>query len=155
MGDAYTPGLLVTGATLVRKTRRLPLSGEVLVALGAKVVATDVVARTHLPGKVTLINLANLLGVLPDELTPTLRVQLDQAVKKGDLIGESRSFFGLFKSQVRSPIDGTLESVSSVTGQAVLREAPIPVEVTAYLDGEVVEVLAGEGVVVETRAAMV
>src|SRR5262249_50719621 len=38
---------------------------------------------------------------------------------------------------------------------AVLREPPSPVEVTAYVDGSVVEVIAGEGVVVETRGALV
>ena len=46
MGDAYTPGLTVTRSAIVRKTRRLPLAGEVLVEVGAKVRAADVVART-------------------------------------------------------------------------------------------------------------
>lgn len=155
MGDAYTPGLTVTGRTRVRKTRRLPLSGKVLVEQGAKVAANDVVAATELPGKVTLLNFSNLLGVLPDEIAPTLKVEPGSAIRTGQILAESRSFFGLFRSRVESPIDGTFESVSRVTGQAVLREKPSPVEVKAYIDGTVVEILPDEGVVVETEAALI
>src|SRR5262245_5752956 len=142
MGDAYTPGLTVTRSTVVRKTRRLPLPGEVMVEVGQQVTAADVVARTQLPGKVTLVNLANLLGVMPDELPGTLCVEPGGAIRKGHVIAESRSFFGLFRTTATSPIDGTLESVSEVTGTAVLRDPPIPVEVAAYVDGRVVEILA-------------
>src|SRR5262249_6421021 len=60
---------------------------------------------------------------------------------------------GLFRSEARSPIVGTVESVSRVTGQVILRERPSPVEVTAYVDGTVVEELPGEGVVIETEGA--
>ena len=155
MGDAYTPGLTVSPNATVRKTRRLPLSGQVVVERGARVKATDVVARTELPGKVHLINFANKLGVNPDELGGKMLVKEGEPIKQGQRLAESKSFFGLFSSEVDSPIDGTLESVSTITGQGVLREPPQPVEVTAYIDGEVVEIIESEGVVVETRGALV
>lgn len=155
MGDAYTPGLLVTGDTVVRKTRRLPLLGDVLVKVGDVVTAEDVVARTELPGKVSLINFANVLGCLPDELEEKLLAPVGSHIEVGQLLAESRAFFGLFRSAIQSPIDGTLESVSKLTGQAVLRDKPTPVEVRAYLDGTVVEEIENEGVVVETRATLV
>jgi hypothetical protein len=155
MGDAYTPGLTVTRATTVRKTRRLPLPGTVKVTVGTRVGAKDVVARAELPGKVHIVNLATMIGVMPDELAPTMRLGVGAGVTKDQLVAETASFFGLFRSRVTSPIDGTLESVSEVTGQAVFREPPIPVEVTAYVDGTVVEVLPDEGVVVETNAALI
>ena len=141
MGDAYTPGLTVTGRTTVRKTRRLPLTGSVLVEVGAVVRAQQVVARTELPGKVTMMNFANLLGVMADEIDPVLVVKPGSPIKKGQLLGEKKSFLRIFGSTVTSPIDGTFESVSKVTGQAVLREPPSPVEVKAYIDGTVVEVI--------------
>ncbi len=155
MGDAYTPGLTVTRSTTVRKTRRLPLPGTVLVEVGARVGAKDVVARADLPGKVHIVNLATQLGVLPDELRPLLKVEPGGAVALGQVVAETTSFFGLFRSRIAAPTAGTLESVSAITGQAVFREPPVPVEVTAYVDGVVVEVLAGEGVVVETTAALI
>jgi len=155
MGDAYTPGLTVTPDTVVRKLRRLPLPGAVLVEVGDQVRADDVVARTELPGKVSLINFANALGVMPDELDAALRVKEGDPISRKQLLAEHRSFFGLARAQVESPIDGRLESVSKVTGQAVLREPPQPVEVKAYIDGTVVEEIAHEGVVIEARAALV
>ncbi len=155
MGDAYTPGLTVTADAVVTKTRRLPLEGTVLVAVGDQVKAEQVVARTDLPGKVHLINFANRLGVMPDELAKTLKVKVGGAIKKGQMLAESSSFFGLFTSEVISPIDGTLESVSKITGQVILREPPRPVEVKAYVDGKIAEVIPNEGVVVETRAALI
>ena len=155
MGDAYTPGLTVTGSTVVRKTRRLPLPGTVVVKVGDTVGANDVIARTELPGRVHLINFANALGVTPDEIAARLTVQAGSAIEKGKVLAESRSFFGLFRSRVESPIEGTLVSVSALTGQAVLREKPSTVEVKAYVDGIVVELIAHEGAVIETRAALV
>jgi hypothetical protein len=155
MGDAYTPGLTVTRAATVRKTRRLPLVGKVLVEVGARVAAEDVVARTELPGKVTLVNLATQLGVLPDELPPTMVVEDGAAIVKGEPLARRKTWFGWSEQTIASPITGTLDSVSTVTGMAVLREPPIPVEVRAYVDGTIVEVLPNEGVVVETRGALV
>ena len=155
MGDAYTPGLQVTGDTVVRKTRRLPLLGKVLAKVGDVVTAEDVVARTELPGKVSLINFANVLGCLPDELADKLQVEVGSEITKKQLLAESRTFFGLFRNTIESPIDGTLESVSKLTGQAVLRDKPTPVEVKAYVDGTIVEEIPDEGVVVETRATLV
>lgn len=155
MGAAYTPGLKVTARAVVRKARRLPLAGQVVVKIGEKVGARQVVARTDLPGKVFPVNIANQLGVLPDEVPEAMRKKPSEAVAKDELLAETRSFFGLFRSDVRSPIAGTVESISKVTGQVILREKPIPVEVTAYVDGVVVEEIAHEGVVVETQGAYV
>jgi hypothetical protein len=155
MGNAYTPGLQVTGRTTVRKTRRLPLSGIVLAKVGDTVAAEQVVARTELPGKVYPLNVANQLSIPADEVPEAMKKQVGQHVAKDELLAETRSFFGLFRSDVKAPIDGTIESISKVTGQVLLREAPIPVEVTAYIPGRVVEEIANEGVVVEAEASYI
>jgi hypothetical protein len=155
MGDAYTPGLTVTRRTVVRKARRLPMPGVVLCQVGQRVAAGDVVARTELPGKVHLLNLANALGCAVDEVDAKLAVRPGGAVRRGGRLASTTSFFGWFRTDVASPIDGTLESVSTVTGQAILREPPVPVEVKAYLDGTVVELLPDEGAVVEADAALI
>jgi hypothetical protein len=155
MGHAYTPGLRVTPFAVVRRERRLPLPGEVLVTPGQAVRATDVVARTLLPGNVQTVNVAQALGVDPAEVPETLSVPCGQPVDAGKVLACRRGLFGLFQSECKSPVEGVVESVSEVTGQVLVREAPIPVEVDAYLDGMVAEVLAGEGVVVEARGAFV
>lgn len=155
MGHAYTPGLRVTADAMVRRERRLPLKGEVLVRLGDLVGPDSVVARSELPGNVQTVNLAARLGVDPAKVPGTLARKAGSAVRKGELLASARALFGLMKNQVVSPADGTVESVSSVTGQLLLREPPIPVEVNAYVRGRVAEVMEGEGVVVEARGALV
>ena len=68
MAHAYTPGLKVTEEIRVVKERILPLKGEVLVKQGDKVEPDTVVAQTHLPGPVEPVNVANLLGVPPEDV---------------------------------------------------------------------------------------
>ena len=66
MGHAYTPGLRVTEATVLRKERRLPLPGEARVGVGQEVAAWEVVAATNLPGNVTTVNVARELNIQPE-----------------------------------------------------------------------------------------
>ena len=150
MAHAYTPGLKVTEGMTIQKERRLPLEGEVLVEAGATVEAEDVVAKADLPGNVQLLNVANLLSVPPEEVAEHMLKSVGEAVSEDEIIATTKGLFGLFKSQARSPIDGTIESVSDITGQVILREPPIPVEIKAYTDGTVTEVIPDEGVTVET-----
>ncbi|MDP6528777.1 MAG: hypothetical protein QGI43_03690, partial [Gemmatimonadota bacterium] len=125
------------------------------VASGDRVTSDQVVARTELPGNVHSVNVANLLSVLPEEVPEKMEKHPGDAVEKDDIIARSSTLFGLFKSSVKSPIRGTIENVSSVTGQVLLREPPMPVEVDAYVDGEVVEVREGEGAVVQTHGSFI
>lgn len=150
MAHSYTPGLKVTAFATLHRERKLPLAGTVLVRAGDKVTAETVVARTELPGNVQTVNAANILGVLPEDVTECLVKPVGSPIRKGEVFAESKSFFGLFRSKCLSPIDGTIENVSNVTGQALLREPPIPVEVDAYVDGVISEVHPNQGVTVET-----
>ncbi len=155
MAHAYTPGLRVTPWSTIRKERRLPLAGEVMVAKGDRVEAEQVVARTELPGNVQPVKAASILGQHQQDLLEYMLMKDGEPVKKGEPIATATSFFGLFKTHCFSPCDGTVESVSTVTGQVIIREPPIPVEVEAYIDGTVVEVIPKEGVIVETAGAFV
>ncbi|MGH7730828.1 MAG: hypothetical protein ACRENJ_06190 [Candidatus Eiseniibacteriota bacterium] len=154
MAHAYTPGLRVTDRAVIRRERRLPLKGDVLVTVGDAVAADTVVARTELPGNVQTVNLAARLALDPARVPDSLTVPVGAAIRKGDVIAEGKSLFGLVRQKATAPGDGTIESVSPVTGQLILRESPIPVEIEAYVRGVVAEVLSGEGVVVEATGAL-
>ncbi len=155
MAHVYTPGLKVTEKTLVRKERCLPLKGEVIVQKGQKVGGEVIVARTSLPGNVTTVNLAGLLGVPAEDIKMMMLKQVNDTVKKDEMIAQSKGFLGMFKAAVKSPIDGTIESASEITGQMILREAPKPVEVSAYIDSVVSDIFPEEGVAVEAEASFV
>ena len=155
MAHGYTPGLRVTERATVRRLRRLPIAGTVLVRRGARVRAQDVVARAKLPGDVAAVNVTSALGITPEEVERYMLKKPGDAVARGEAIAETRPFIKWFRSTARSPIDGRVESVSKITGQVMIRTAPKPVDVRAYIDGVVVEVMEREGVVVETTGAIV
>ncbi len=155
MGTAYTPGLTVSADAVVRKLRRLPLAGEMLVSVGDSVEARTPVARALLPGDLVTVRVADELGVEPSELPDVLKTAVGAEVVGGDVLAEMKGLFGLFTSRVRAPGSGTVEYASTATGHIGIRCAPTPVEVTAFVRGTVAEVRAPDSVVIETRGARV
>ncbi len=155
MAHTYTPGLRVTPQAALRRRRQLPLKGEILVSEGERVRRDQVVAKTELPGNVTTLNLVNRLGATPSELPSYMLKGEGDPVEKGEPLAETCPFIKWFKTTVSSPITGKVESVSAITGQVLLREPPRPVQVHAYVDGNVVEVIPDEGVVIGTSGAFI
>jgi hypothetical protein len=155
MAHSYTPGLAVTERIVLRKRRLLPIAGTVLAKAGDPVRADTVVARAELPGKVHAVNVANLLGVAPDEVREYLLKREGERLARDEVFAETRPFLKFLKTEVRAPIDGTLEAVSTVTGQALFREPPRVLDLLAYVTGAVVEVHPPHGVTVETDCSLV
>lgn len=154
MGAAYTPGLKVSERVRILKQRRLPLLGEVTVKVGDQVGSRDVVARTDLPGKVYAVNAAGILNVLETDVPGLMQKKVGDAVKKDELLAISPGIFGLFKNKMTSPVEGTVDAISDRTGRVMLREAPTPIVMRAYIDGRVIEIHEREGCTVETYGAM-
>ncbi|MFQ5806224.1 MAG: hypothetical protein ACE5I3_07235 [Phycisphaerae bacterium] len=155
MGYAYTPGLSVAESTVIRRVRRLPLKGEVLVRVGKRVKPDDVVAEAKLPGDVRPVNVVGMLGTAPDELLEVLLKQEGDPVAKNEPFARTRGFWGLFQSECRSPIDGTIESASPATGQVIIRGRPTVVRKLAYVAGEIVDVQEGESATVEVSGTLI
>ena len=155
MAYAYSPGLKVLESVSLQRDRRLPLSGKILVSQGDNVSAEQVVMKTDMPGRADMMNIVSMLGCLPNEIEKYMKKKQGDSIKTHELIAESSSFFGLFKTRIESPIDGTIESISPVTGQLTLRGKPIPVEVKAYIDGTILSTDGKEHVIVETTGSFI
>lgn len=155
MSSAYVPGLKVTDHAELKIERRLPLKGSVVVAKGDTVSWNTVVANTFLPGSVELVNAAAKLGISPEEVPQAMLKSEGDQVSKGETLARSKGFWGLFRSNLASPISGTVESVSEVSGLIVLRAPSVPVEINAYVDGIVEDILPEEGVIIRTSAAYI
>ena len=155
MAHSYTPGLKVLKNTEILKERRLPLKGSVNALVGDDVSPESVIAKTDLPGNVQMVNVANQLNVDASDVEAVMIASEGSQISKNELIAETNGIFGYFKSQVHSPVDGTVESISNITGQVVIREAPIPVAVDAYIKGVVHEVIHNEGVVIKSYGSFV
>lgn len=156
MASAYTPGLTVSGDITVRRVRRLPIKGDVLVKVGDEVAPDQVIAQALLPGPLQTLKLGEKLGVEPKDVLSMSKIKTGDTIEKGQLVAEGKKLFGIFKPPTAiSDYTGTVESISEVTGNALIREASIPVDITAYIQGKVAEVMPAEGAIVETRCAMV
>ncbi len=155
MAHSYTPGLTVTERTVIRRRRLLPLPGKLLVSQGDSVRSDQAVARAELPGKVYPVNLANQLSIAPDEIKDYLVKKEGDLVQKDEILAENKPLIKWFKTEIRSPVTGTIESLSMVTGQVLLREPPRVLDLLAYIDGIVVEIVPQQGVVVEASCSLV
>ncbi len=155
MAQAYTPGLKVTSRVTHRTRRILPIAGDVLVEAGQTVAAQDIVARTSMPGDITPVNLANLLNIPAADIPDCLLIKEGEQIEVGQTVARTKGIFGFFKTEYKAKVAGTVESVSNVTGQMIVRGDPLVVQVRAYLAGKVVEVLPSEGVVIEADATFI
>lgn len=152
MASAYTPGLQLSERFRYRARRLLPIAGEVMVEVGERVEAQQVVARAELPGDVIPINLANQLSLSPSDVPGSVAAVgrgVGDRISVGDLLARTNGLFGFFKAEYTSRTAGVIETISHVTGQLILRGESIPVERRAYVTGIVTEVLPEQGVVVE------
>lgn len=155
MAHAYTPGLKISHREVIRRSRTLPIKGKVLVNKGDALEAQQVVAETFMPGDIIPVNLSNLLSMPPADVPECMLVKEGDQISLGDIIARTQGIFGMFKSEYKSKYEGTVETISNVTGQMILRGEPHPVRVLAFLPGKVVEVLPDEGVVIEAEVSYI
>ncbi len=90
--QAYTPGLKRKELFLLKKMRRLPIPGEVLVNEGEMVSQNQVVARTSVPGEPYIIKVAYQLGVDMEELEKYMLKKVGDSVKKGETLAFYEAF---------------------------------------------------------------
>ena len=149
-------GVKLEEETLVRKVRRIPAQGEVFVDVGDSVDAETVLASgTVVNPEVEEVRVFAKLGIEPEQIERYLLKKEGDTVKKDEVIAIYRSFFDRFTKTCRSPIDGFIEVVLKKTGRVYIRGNPIPVEARAHIPGRIVEVIPGEGAMVETRGALI
>ncbi|HDQ70637.1 MAG TPA: hypothetical protein ENN19_00900 [Chloroflexi bacterium] len=140
----------MTPLTKIRRERVLPAPGEVLVKAGDRVEPTQVVARTEQPGDFRIVQVARLIDVTASKLKDFLQVKAGDKVEKGQVIAK-RGW--LPPRTVKSPIDGT---VTARGGGRVLIEGPSTrLDLRAYINGTVTNVVAPYGLVIETSGALV
>ncbi|MFN2111348.1 MAG: hypothetical protein ACK2UI_16955 [Anaerolineae bacterium] len=144
----FIPYSIVNPLTTVRIPRRLPRPGEVLVRLGEAVEPARVVAQTVEPADFCIVDVARELKVPVKKVKGYLKVNRGAAVAEGDVLA-SRG--GLGGQVCRAPIDGAI--MGSGRGRLLLEAEPQTIHVAAVVPGQVVEVSATEGVVIEATGA--
>ena len=149
-------GVKLEEETLIRKVRRIPAQGEVFVDVGDSVDAETVIASgTVRNPEAEEVRVFTKLGIEPEQIERYMLKKEGDTVKKDEVIAIYRAFFGRFTKTCRSPMDGFIEVVLKKKGRVIVRGNPIPVEARAHIPGRIVEVIPGEGAVVETQGALV
>ena len=149
-------GVKLEEETLIRKVRRIPAQGEVFVDIGDSVDAETVIASgTVRNPEAEEVRVFTKLGIEPEQIERYMLKKEGDTVKKDEVIAIYRAFFGRFTKTCRSPMDGFIEVVLKKKGRVIVRGNPIPVEARAHIPGRIVEVIPGEGAVVETQGALV
>ncbi len=137
---------------IISKTRHLPTKGEVYVSKGDTVQPDTIIARGTVPNPdLHELKLFQQLRVDPDSVKNYLTKTEGDPVSRDEVIGVSRSFFTRQTRIARSPVEGKIESISSVTGRMMIRGTPLSLEVSAYIPGVIKEVLPETGAVVESE----
>ncbi len=108
---------------LVKKTRVLPLPGEVLVQAGQAVEPETSVAKISLrPGIPWVVPVARLIGVSEADLPQCMLKKVGDTVKTKEIIARGLAG-GLYGAkELESPTDGIIEDISAKSGRVVIRE---------------------------------
>jgi hypothetical protein len=128
----------------------LPAPGQILVRSGDRVEPVQLVGRTELPGEFHILPAARMLGVRSARLSKLMRVEIGEDVQVGQTIASRR---GLAGRAVKSPIDGILAAAGR--GRILVEARPQEHELRAYIRGTVTDVIAQDGVVIETTGALI
>jgi len=150
---AYIPPTThVTLLATLRRERRLPTPGEVVVAPNQRVEAADVVAHALVAEQHRLLDVARALGVPNDKVAAFMLKQEGEPVKKDEPIARRKTALGLGSKTVYSPVEGYLMLVNN--GKALLAAISKEFEVRAGVPGTIANIDREYGVVVETTGAL-
>ncbi len=149
----YPPVTQATPLTIIRRERLLPVRGEVLVGMGARVEPIDVVARTSLGGELHVVDAGKTLSVKGEDLDKYLLKAVGDTVKEGEAIAARGGGLIPLRRVCRSPIAGRIIAIGS--GRVVLESRAEDFELPAHFRGTVASVMPSLGVVIETVGALV
>lgn len=135
----------------IQRERRLPIPGQTLVSVGQMVEPHTPVASAKVPGGQAMVAISSRLDVDADMVPRYLKKQVGDSVEAGEALAATDDFLKMWRREALAPKGGVIESFDPRTSVMVIREPDILVERYAYLHGHVVEVLPGEGAIVEAR----
>jgi hypothetical protein len=140
----------VSALTNVRRERRLPAPGEIVVRKGEEVEPTQVVGRAQMPSQFRILPVARLLGVSVKKAERVLLVKPGEVVRRGQTVARLGR---LLSRTVESPMEGVV--TASGGGRLLIEAQPAVFELRAYVRGTVSNVFYGDGIIIETTGALI
>jgi hypothetical protein len=149
----YPSATQVTSLTVIKRERLLPVRGEVLTSMGARVEPIDVVARASLGGDLHVVDVGKSLSVKSENLDKYLLKAVGDTVEEGEAIAAKGGGLIPLRRVCRSPVAGRIVAIGS--GRVVLESRAKTFELHAHFRGTVVSVMPSLGVVIKTVGALV
>jgi len=137
----------------IRRERRLPIPGKVLVQRRDTVDAATVIAMAEQPAGVVIVEIARALRVPPERAIAYLHRKPGAPVRAQEVLARRRIWLGLRTLRVRSPVEG--EIIAAGGGKVLIRTGARSLELRAGFPGTVAEVIPGYGAVIETTGALI
>jgi hypothetical protein len=141
----------ILGLTNIQRRRYLPVNGSVLVRVGQKVSASDVIAEAQIATRHMLLDIRRSMGgaTTAEADRSIVRAEGDK-LQQGDVIAEGKGFFARV---VRAPAASKIAMVAG--GRVLLEVESQPIQVQAGLPGVVTELIPERGAVIEANGALI
>lgn len=136
--------------THVRRDRMLPVKGRVLVNIGTRVGALDVVAEADQPGEHIILDIRRALNLRrSDDAHEKIRYKPGEKIEKEDILAQSGR---ILPRVVRAPVSGKVIAIHR--GQIILEAPGEKYQQLAGITGYVTEILPDRGLVIESDGAL-
>jgi hypothetical protein len=146
----YPAESVISPLTNVRRERRLPAPGEIVVRKGDEVEPTQVVGRAQMPSQFRILPVARLMGVSVKKAEQALLVKPGDVLRRGEPVARLSR---LLSAPVKSPMEGVV--TASGGGRLLIEAQPSIFELRAFIRGTVSNVYHGDKVVIETTGALI
>ncbi|MFW5713522.1 MAG: hypothetical protein ACOCYU_02505 [Brevefilum sp.] len=137
-------------ATTIRRVRKLPFPGKVLVDEGQSVHPEDLIAEAELPAEIYRMDIARGLGVDPSKVLSCLVRDQGEELAQDDVIAECD---GAFPRLMRVPRAGKL--LACRDGAALIAAEKMTVGMHAGMIGVISEILPEWGAVITTQGGLI
>lgn len=144
------PLIHILPLTTIVRTRLLPAPGRVLVQVGQKVSASDVIAETGINRRHAILDVAAMLRIAPEKTDKFIKVKRGQKIAKGDRLAESD---GVLAREAIAPMSGRV--VISGGGKVVLETGGQLFELKSGLAGTVTEIIPERGAVIRASGLLI
>jgi hypothetical protein len=131
----------------------LPVPGEILVHPGQEVQALDVVARAEMPSRYRVIDLTRQLARPSVGMSEALLVAEGDSVQANQIVATFKGSLSFLQHPVRAPVAGHIAKIGP--GWVLLETERITIEVQAFINGVIAQVVSNSGVIIEATGAVI
>ena len=148
--DTIVPVTHILPLVTIRRDRRLPVPGTVLVRVNERVQAMDVIATADVAPRHLVIDLTRALGIDAASAAQQVKRQPGDRLEAGDILAGP---VGLTRRAVRAPADGVVVALSGA--KLVFEASGEPFELKAGFPGMVTATDGTWSATIETTGALI